>query len=329
MKGRLLQAAVGVFVVLFGWVLWASFPVLASHKIQVIRVYPNETLSSVSQNLQKNGIIESEFVFRLDSLFLGSPYVQPGFYRLPEHSNVTSVLSLLRSGPNVRALDVEPGMTLRQITLSLASQVSESFALAFRDQAAQLSIASPFRPRASLEGLLGTGLYALSSGITPRELLVQMQSKFLLHAASVGLTSRTSIHGLNAYQLVIAASIVEKEAFYAKNMPKVARVILNRLQRGGGLQMDATILYYLGLDGGRVTHTMLTLNTPYNTYKSAGLTPTPICVPSELAMQSILSPPKGTWLYFTLIDSSGTEAFSTTFAEQLINEKLAASRGIS
>jgi UPF0755 protein len=92
--------------------------------------------------------------------------------------------------------------------------------------------------------------------------------------------------------------------------------------------MDSTVLYYFQQDGGVVTHAMLQAKTPYNTYLHAGLTPTPICEPSLYALSSMLHPPAGTWLYFTLVSNDGTMAFANTFAEQLANERLAASRGI-
>ena len=110
-------------------------------------------------------------------------------------------------------------------------------------------------------------------------------------------------------------------------MPKVARVIFNRLARGGPLQMDATVLYALGLDGGTVTHAMLETKSPYNTYLVAGLTPTPICTVSPDAIKAVLNPPPGPWLYFTVVDRSGTEAFATTFAQQMANERRAVTNG--
>jgi cell division protein YceG involved in septum cleavage len=102
-----------------------------------------------------------------------------------------------------------------------------------------------------------------------------MEATFTAQAAQAGITPGSSRHGLSAYQLVIGASIVEKEGYYLVNMPKVGRVILNRLARGGGLQMDATILYYFGADGGRVTPAMLRTETPYNTLSAPGSDPNP------------------------------------------------------
>jgi UPF0755 protein len=73
---------------------------------------------------------------------------------------------------------------------------------------------------------------------------------------------------------------------------------------------------------------MLQTQEPYNTYLNTGLTPTPICAVSTFALRATLHPPVGPWLYFTLIDEDGQMAFSTTFAQQLKEEKLAQSRGI-
>jgi UPF0755 protein len=111
-------------------------------------------------------------------------------------------------------------------------------------------------------------------------------------------------------------------------MPKVARVIYNRLAKGMPLQMDSTVLYAIGQDGGPVTSQDLKIESPYNSYLNTGLPPTPICMPSEVALKAAVDPPAGGWLYFVLVQKNGVMAFSDTFAEQLANEKLAKSRGL-
>jgi UPF0755 protein len=134
--------------------------------------------------------------------------------------------------------------------------------------------------------------------------------------------------GINAYQVVTVASIVEKEGVIQKNLAKVSRVIYNRLARGMPLQMDSTVLYSLGQDGGPVTAADLQIKSPYNTYLNTGLTPTPICFPSAGALDAALHPAPGAWLYFTLVSEDGTEAFSDTYAGQVAAEKLAQERGL-
>ncbi len=159
--------------------------------------------------------------------------------------------------------------------------------------------------------------------------MTDLVDRFDTDASEAGLTQAVaSKFSLSLNQLVTVASIVEKEGYIYKNMPQVARVIYNRLSKAMPLQMDSTVLYSLGQDGGPVTQNDLRLNTPYNTYLHSGLPPTPICVPSLQAMQAAADPPAGSWLYFVVISKNGTEAFATTFATQLANEKLANSRGL-
>ena len=160
-------------------------------------------------------------------------------------------------------------------------------------------------------------------------LLTQMTTRFEHDAAGLGLTPSSRAHGLDAYQLVTVASIVEKEGYYPRNMPDVATVIYNRLRQGMPLQMDSTVLYSEGRDGGPVSAKDLQLVSPYNTYLNKGLTPTPICFPSRAALQAALNPPTGTWLYFVVVQSDGTEAFADTFAQQQSNETLAKQRGLA
>jgi UPF0755 protein len=94
------------------------------------------------------------------------------------------------------------------------------------------------------------------------------------------------------------------------------------------LQMDSTVLYALGRDGGLVTSAMEGVQSPYNTYLNTGLTPTPICTVSKVALQAVLNAPQGTWVYFELTNKDGQETFSTTFTQQLAAENLAKSRGL-
>ena len=98
---------------------------------------------------------------------------------------------------------------------------------------------------------------------------------------------------MTPYEMLTVASIVEKEGYIPVNMPDMARVIYNRLARGIPLQMDSTVLYALGQDGGPVTSQDLKIQSPYNSYLNTGLTPTPICMPSMDALDAAVHPPTG------------------------------------
>lgn len=324
---RVALVVAALMVLSVGWFALQVQPVFSSPGPEVVvTVHSGESIAEIAGDLRRAGVIASPFAFRLESLVLGAPLVRVGSYQFHQRSSFSAVRSILAGGPNVATLNVTGGLTLHEIALQLADAKGTAYAEKFL-AAVKDSSASPFLARGSLEGLVGTGTYIVLPNETVAQLIGQMTSRFTTQAKALGLTPSTSVEGLNAYQLVVAASIVEKEGYYPRNMPKVARVIFNRLARGGPLQMDATVLYALGQDGGTVTHQMLQTQSPYNTYLNNGLTPTPICTPSSDALNAVLHAPPGPWLYFTVINKAGDEAFASTFAEQLRNEQIAASRG--
>jgi UPF0755 protein len=327
-----LGRAVGVVIVLVVVVgLWFGLqvhPLSGQGRAVIVTVHQGDSLSTVASEMHAKGVIGSPLAYRIDTMIFGAPTITAGSYQIRQNSSFGELSSILSKGPNVEVVSVLPGLTLNEVALSIASDAGNAFAKGFVRDAVRLASSSAFHPNGSLEGLIGPGTYLLIPSETPMALAQKMATRFDHKVAALGLTPSTNLNGLNAYQLITAASIVEKEGYYPSNMPKVARVIFNRLQRGGPLQMDATVLYYLHKDGGTVTPTMLQTPEPYNTYLNLGLTPTPICTISKFSINAVLHAPAGTWLYFTVINKSGKEAFSTTFAQQLANEKKAESRGI-
>ncbi len=125
------------------------------------------------------------------------------------------------------------------------------------------------------------------------------------------------------------ASIVEKEGVIGKNLGPVARVILNRLARNMPLQMDSTVLYSEGRDGGPVTAADLALQHPVQHLPQQGAHPDPDLLPVRGRPRRPPSTrPPGPWLYFVVVEQDGTEAFADTFAQQQANEALAKQRGL-
>lgn len=332
-RRRLLLGLVPVVLVVgaLGWFFLEAYPLGSPGPDAVFYVYTGEPFSQIVGTLAGKGVIGNGVAFRLDMLvFGGTPNVAPGWYAVPTSSSFSSVRAALVKGPNAYAIQVVNGETTREMRNGLSAVENQQFAASFYALARNGAVPSPFqpRPRASLEGLLAPGTYVLVRGERPQTLLRQMIDRFDTESRSLGLTPSTQDHALGAYQLVIAASIVEKEGYYAFNMPKTATVIYNRLVRGMPLQMDSTVEYALGTDGGPITSRTESYASPYNTYLHVGLTPTPICSPSMPALRAVLHAPPGPWLYFVVVSQDGTMAFSSTYAQQLRNEQLAASRGL-
>jgi len=319
-------------VVLVGGYLWVQHEASSSGTPgpQVLVTVPaGAGVSSTGSLLASKGVIGSSFAFRVWSEFNSVPGVQAGTYAFEQHSSFDAVRSVLATGPNVFPLVVPAGFTVSELA-SRVGQLPGHDASTFLHVATSGEVRSPWQPSGvtSLEGLLATGTYTVLPGETDHQLLQQMVDRFDARAASVGLAAGAARLGYTPYQVVTVASIVEKEGVLVKNMGPVARVVYNRLARNMPLQMDSTVLYALGRDGGAVTAADLRTASPYNTYLHKGLPPTPTCFPSEEALQAALHPPAGSWLYFVVVQQDGTEAFADTFAGQQANEALASQRGL-
>ncbi len=334
-RRRRIVVAIGgvIIVVILGFVLWYQ---LESHALGpegrqvVVTVHEGEGSNSVVDALSQAHVIGSSLAFRISDFIHGSPNPEPGSYALHENQSFSQVRAILAAGPNIYPVDVRPGFTLSEVA-SQVDGIPGHAAGGFANAANSGAVHSEFSPPGSnnLEGMLGTGSYLVLPGETDLTLLRQMVTRFDGDATRAGLsTASAAKFGLTPYEVIISASIVEKEGYYVINMPKVARVIYNRLANGMPLQMDSTVLYAIGQDGGPVTSQDLKIQSPYNTYLNTGLPPTPICMPSETALKAAVDPPAGGWLYFVLVQKNGVMAFSDTFAEQMANEQLAKSRGL-
>ena len=323
----------GLVVIVLAFVLWYE---LESHALGspgpqvVLTVHQGESTNSVVSALSQKGVISSSLAFQISEVVHGTPTVLPGSYALHQNLSFSDVRQVLAAGPNIYPVNVRPGFTLSEVAQEVDSVPGHS-AGGFAKVAASGAVHSSVSPPASdnLEGMLGTGIYNILPGESDTTILTDMVQRFDQDAQTAGLTvASANALGMTPYQVLTVASIVEKEGYIPVNMPDTARVIYNRLAQGTPLQMDSTVLYALGQDGGPVTSQDLKIQSPYNSYLNTGLTPTPICMPSEDALKAAVHPPAGSWLYFVLVKKDGTMAFSDTYAEQLANEQLAKSRGL-
>jgi UPF0755 protein len=328
MMRRIILAGVALVVALGSWFLLQVYPIGSPGQYEIVRVGAGESWSSIGVELSSQHVISSALAFRMDLAWHGAPLVRPGSYEIRRGEPYDTIIRTLSEQPNYRQVVVSPGNTLREIEAQILAVKGTAFALAFHDSLIHQLESNGFWQGGPAEGLIGPGVYRISHSVSAASLATSMVKSFDRMISAVHLGSESRLGVLSAYQLITVASIVQKEGYYPSNMPRVARVIFNRLERKSSLQMDATILYALGRDGGVVTPAMLKIRSPYNTYLNAGLTPTPICVISTDALAATLHPATGSWLYFVVVTKDGQEAFSTTFAQQLANEKLARSRGL-
>ena len=245
--------------------------------------------------------------------------IQPGTYELPARIPATAALTAMLDPANrlVVSITIPEGFTRTQVVERVAAALGADVATVEAAASDAAAIGLPSEAGGNVEGWLAPATYQFEPDDTPTSVLARMvqQQVARLEERQVPADQRQAV--------LIKASIVEREVAIDEYFGMVARVMENRLagdtETYGMLQMDSTVLYGVGKTGGIPTQSDLGNDNPYNTYLHAGLPPTPIGSPGELAIDSVLDPPEGPWLYFTTVDlDTGETKFATTLAEQQV-----------
>jgi UPF0755 protein len=167
-----------------------------------------------------------------------------------------------------------------------------------------------------LEGYLFPDTYTLPRRTTPEQLVQRMVTAFR-DVMTPDLVQRAAARGLTVRELMTLASLVEKETGKPGERPIVAAVYTNRLKIGMGMQCDPTVIYALERAGkydGNLTRENLQFDSPYNTYRYAGLPPGPIAAPGRASIEAAASPADVPYLYF-VSRNDGSHVFSATLDE--------------
>ncbi|MCS0600906.1 endolytic transglycosylase MltG [Streptomyces sp. LP11] len=168
------------------------------------------------------------------------------------------------------------------------------------------------------EGYLFPATYPVRQGATPESLLRDMVTTAERKFDAAPVAAGAQRNAMNLYQAITIASIVQAEAGTKADMGKVARVVLNRLERGMPLQMDSTLNYGLNRTTLSTTEDDTRIESPYNSYQRMGLPPTPIDNPGEDAMRAALNATPGDWLYFVTVKPGDTR-FTADYTTHMRN----------
>jgi UPF0755 protein len=181
-------------------------------------------------------------------------------------------------------------------------------------------------PNRRLEGLLVPGRYNVLPSTSAQEVLQSLLAASASKLEAAGLVSGAQAISSTPYQVLTIASLVEKEAI-TPDMPKVARVVYNRLGAGQRLELDSMVNYPLDLQALRTTPEDRARPGPYNSYVVTGLPPTPISAPGPEAVAAALAPEQGPWFFFVRCQDDGVSCFATTFEEHQRNVATARENG--
>jgi len=329
----------------------------------IVQVHPGDSGSVIAQTLKDNGVIAN--VDNFLSAAKGNAQfaaIQPGFYKLrTEISSSAAVAKLTEPGNRVGKLVIPEGRQLDDIEAVGSGKVTDGIFTLIADascvelngerkclSAQDLKAAAGDGPLASLnvpewaasgagamgnshrrlEGLIAPGTWNINPSASPQQVLATLVSESNDRYLKGGLLETAQALNLSPYQVLIVASLVQKEAQPA-DFAKVARVIYNRLNSDyDRLEFDSTVNYPLARQEVATTDADRHAETPWNTYAMAGLPATPICSPGDEALAAAERPEPGDWLYFVTIDMDGTTLFTSDYQEHLANIEKAQSSGI-
>jgi len=280
--------------------------------------------------LEEEGVITSAFAFRLYTRVRSIGTISSGMYALQAHSDIDDVIDVLRQGP----IRISSAITLPEGTVlsQMIERVDQTDLLggdAFRGALESGEIRSVYLPDdvGNLEGFLFPDTYQIDETVSEEDFLRRLVSTFDRVAGEVGIVEKAADLALTPYEVVIVASMVEKEARVDGDRAKIARVIYNRHARGMPLGIDATLLYSFGPDPDFSAIDWESTD-PYNTRRMPGFPPTPISNPGRASLEAALNPAEGDWLYYVLTDASGEHTFTSSYDAFLRAKADAKRRGI-
>lgn len=300
------------------WIVETRLPVRAADAPpQAFLVPPGTSAEAIARQLQGMGLVRHPAIFRALALARGAGgKLRAGEYSLEGPLSLEQILEILSKGEVVRhSVTFPEGKSVAEMAeIAAGHRLSvEEFLAAARESA----LVREIDPEATdLEGYLFPDTYDLPSGPAPARTLVGRMVQRCREVLAPGLPT-IEARGLTVRQWVTLASLVELETARGEERPRIAAVFLNRLQKGMLLQTDPTVIYALrraGTYDGNIRKRDLDIDSPYNTYRKAGLPPGPIASPGKEALRAVLEPADAKDLYF-VSRNDGTHQFSESLAE--------------
>jgi UPF0755 protein len=318
--GGAIGATLAVVLVAGGWFYEAAFhstadPAAATHVV----IPRGSTFAEIAATLADKGVIGNAFAFRLLGKFTHADTgVHAGEYRFDAHQTEREVLEQLRSGGAQVAVwvTIPEGFTAKEIAERLAEAHVGDEAAFERAFMGKTIVLGGTRTK-NLEGFLFPSTYLVPTDAAPDAVAKQLTDQFALELPANAAAKAKALH-LTVPQVVAVASLVEREAKVDSERALMAGVYYNRLRLGMPLQVDATIEYALPVHKTALSFADLAIDSPYNSYKHAGLPPTPIANPGKASLDAAFNPQKSDYLYY-VYKGDGHSAFAKTLAEHNAN----------
>jgi UPF0755 protein len=285
-------------------------------------VMRGQNLREIAGELKRVGLLRGTLGFLVLARVMElDRHIKAGQYSFSLGITVPALLRALANGMSgLNLVTIPEGLTLAEVSLLLSNHLGVQVA-AFDSLARDRAFLDTLQVDSGhLEGYLAPDSYEFLPGTSPEvafRTMAERQQTVLRRA----ITGRDSLPlGFTTHQILTLASIVESEAMKDDERPRIARVYINRLERGMRLQADPTVSYGLGRSPhSRVYLRQLRSDTPFNTYLYVGLPPGPICNPGAESIQAVLEPTADMNELYFVARGDGRHTFARTYAEHLAN----------
>jgi UPF0755 protein len=309
-----------------GWYLFfvPAVDVPAGQPVQ-IEITEGSSTTAIAELLAENGVVTNANMFRVSVRRASADgELRAGVYDLSTGMPDDDVIDALVAGPSIAyfTVTIPEGFVVEQIAKRMEAEAdipAEEF------RALALGGADRFVPdhpyladayKGSLEGYLFPKTYRIVEGSTATDVIEMMLDQFDREIEAVDLDPALGA-GFTLPEIVTLASTIEREARVADERPLVSSVIYNRLDKNMRLELCATVEYVLPGNNLRLTDEDLKIDSPYNTYRNAGLPPGPIANPGLASLQAAVAPADTDYLYYVLTGEDGSHTFTATYEEFL------------
>ena len=262
---------------------------------KLLIINKGQSVADIASNLKDVNLIESRMAFILITRLKGfHDQIKFGEYMIPKTASIKEIIDTLVEGVSVQnTITIPEGLS----TIAVISLINND--LRIRGDLINLSD----------EGALAPNTYSFDISTNKKDIVLKMRNEQKKIVEAAWNNRDPDLPLKNALELLILASIVEKEAGNEEDKKKVASVFLNRLKKKMRLQSDPTVVYSLTKGRGplnrELTRSDLKTKSPFNTYKIAGLPPSPICNPSKSSIYAVANPLKTDFLYFVANGKGG------------------------
>lgn len=292
---------------------------MGGNKSKQFTIQSGESITTIANHLQQESLIKSVSGFKFYLKLTGKVIVQPGVYEISPSFNAPRIASLIANGNTANAtVTIPEGYTLDQISTLIAEKgiaTKSEFQTAAENFPPDYGFMKSKPTTSSLEGFLFPDTYRLLKGDAVSAIRMMLNNFETKYKSDIAPT----LGDRNLYEIIIIASLIEKEAKTQTDREQVAAVLYNRLAKGMRLDVDATVRYITGNWKDAITKADLAIDSPYNTRLHAGLPPGPICNPGLSAIKAAMNPPESDYYYY-LTDFEGITHYAKTLSEHNENK---------